>query len=99
MWKSQLLVLTYLVQRHHLQLLLSRHREVSQLPPAGGNPVPSGLTQRGLLAREGLVFSVLHFVLIAPSQEQALMPRELPFSALMQGPTSQTGLSEPGRGS
>lgn len=38
-------------------------------------------------------------VLIAPSQEQAGMPRELPFFALTQGPTSQTGSSKAGPGS
>lgn len=38
-------------------------------------------------------------VLIAPSQEQAEMPGELPFFALTQGPTSQTGSSKAGPGS
>lgn len=69
------------------------------LPSARQNPVPSGLMQRELLAQDELMFSTwlgLHFALIAPSQGQAPMPRELPFFTLTQGPTSSTGLSEPG---
>lgn len=72
-------------------------------PRAERSSVPSGLRQRGLLgaveAQDEHLARQLRCVLIAPSQEQAELPRELPLFTLTQGPTGQTGLSKPGCGS